>query len=104
MTQTPRGANACLALASDFRAALDEIAGEAWPATKWAKDPVGFTETILGVETWGKQQAILESVRDNRHTTVAGGRKSARTSPAVAPRSGGSRRSPTHGPCASARR
>lgn len=60
---------------SDVHDAAERVRSHAWPNPKWAADPQAFAWTILGVELWGKQAAILESVRDNRHTAVAGGRK-----------------------------
>ena len=56
-------------------AALEAAQATEWPSTRYSVDPVGYAFNVLGVETWGKQDAILESVRDNRHTTVSGGRK-----------------------------
>lgn len=49
--------------------------GLQWPAERWQADPVGFARTILGVELWTAQETILESIRDNKRTTVSGGRK-----------------------------
>ncbi len=34
------------------------------------KDPIRFCKDVLGVELWGKQKEIIESVRDNPRTTV----------------------------------
>lgn len=76
MTQSgPRAATLGTEWLRGFDAALDRTMVADWPATRWAKDPIGFAHDVLGVETWGKQQSILESVRDNRHTSVCGGRK-----------------------------
>lgn len=36
----------------------------------WQDDPVGFVSDVLGDTTWGKQDELLESVRDNERTTV----------------------------------
>ncbi len=37
---------------------------------KWRKDPVGFSDKILGVSLWSKQREIIEGVRDNPRTCV----------------------------------
>ena len=36
----------------------------------WQQDPVGFVADVLGDTTWGKQDELLESVRDNERTVV----------------------------------
>lgn len=36
----------------------------------WALDPSGWIRNRLGESTWSKQDKILESVRDNRYTSV----------------------------------
>ncbi len=46
-----------------------------WPSTRWASDPVGFAREVLGIRLWGAQVEILESIRDNRNTTVRSGHK-----------------------------
>lgn len=46
-----------------------------WPDPRWQKDPVGFARQILGVDLWQFQKDFLEGIRDNRHVSVAGGRK-----------------------------
>jgi hypothetical protein len=40
------------------------------PWARWENDPVGFIEKGLGETIWSKQREILESVRDNKRTTV----------------------------------
>lgn len=76
MTQGgPRSATLGTEWLRGLDAALERSMVADWPSSRWASDPVRFAHDVLGVETWGKQQSILESVRDNRHTTVSGGRK-----------------------------
>jgi phage terminase large subunit len=70
--RTATFAELALGVANERVSALDYVA---WPNTRWAADPVGFAETILGVEPWSREIEVLESVRDNRHTAVSGGRK-----------------------------
>lgn len=52
-----------------------ERSGARWPSPRWQKDPVGFSETVLGVKLWSFQVEFLEAIRDHRHVAVAGGRK-----------------------------
>lgn len=40
------------------------------PGRKWTKDPVAWTRERGALETWSMQRTIMESVRDNRQTTV----------------------------------
>ncbi|CAB4156313.1 hypothetical protein UFOVP655_48 [uncultured Caudovirales phage] len=40
------------------------------PWARYEHDPVGFIEEGLGETIWSKQREILESVRDNKRTTV----------------------------------
>lgn len=40
------------------------------PNLKWQNDPVLWAKERLGINLWSKQQIIIESVRDNRLTTV----------------------------------
>lgn len=46
-----------------------------WPSTKWQDDPVGFAHDVLKVDLWDAQIGIIESIRDNRNTTVRSGHK-----------------------------
>lgn len=41
------------------------------PWTQYKDDPVGFVEKGLGETIWSKQVEILESLRDNKRTTVS---------------------------------
>ncbi len=43
---------------------------EPTPVSPFAADPVGWVQGELGDHLWSKQQAIAESVRDNRRTAV----------------------------------
>lgn len=67
---TPFGAIAAVA-----RRAADNGAVVRWPSPRWRNDPVGFARDVLGIELWIAQVAILESIRDNRNTTVRSGHK-----------------------------
>ncbi len=49
-------------------AAMDREAGSKYGY--WRHDPKGFVQEVLGEHVWSKQQAILESVRDNKRTAV----------------------------------
>ncbi len=40
------------------------------PFLRYRNDPVGFCENVLGEQLWSVQRQILESVRDNKYTTV----------------------------------
>lgn len=57
------------------RALLEEVRGQSWPNPYWGRHPEEFATRILGVEPWGYQTDVMLSVRDFRHTAVAGGRK-----------------------------
>lgn len=46
-----------------------------FPSPRWQADPVGFARDVLGIELWSAQVEILESIRDNRNTTVRSGHK-----------------------------
>lgn len=46
-----------------------------FPSPRWRDDPVAFARDVLGIELWAAQVAILESIRDNRNTTVRSGHK-----------------------------
>jgi phage terminase large subunit len=63
----------------DISTALFELHREStalsWPSGHYRKDPVRFHREILGIDPWGKQVEILESVRDNPLTSVASGHK-----------------------------
>lgn len=50
-----------------------------WPSPRYRDDPVGFARDILGIELWDRQIEILESIRDNRNTTVKSGHKCGKT-------------------------
>lgn len=50
-----------------------------WPAAKYANDPVGFAETILGYEPWERQREILEALRDNQRVAASTGQKTGKT-------------------------
>jgi phage terminase large subunit len=63
------------ALAAVARRAANDGGVVRWPFTKWRDDPVGFARDVLGVELWSAQVQILESIRDNRNTTVRSGHK-----------------------------
>jgi hypothetical protein len=52
----------------DLARILDNEAGTPWGY--WRDNPVGFVEDVLGEEAWSKQREILESVRDNKRTSV----------------------------------
>lgn len=40
------------------------------PEVRYRKDPVAWLHQRVGVETWSKQRAIIESVRDHHNTAV----------------------------------
>jgi phage terminase large subunit len=65
------------ALASLDEEVRDELAREAWawPSSRHANDPVGFSRDVLGVEPWSKQIEILEAVRDHKRVAVCSGNK-----------------------------
>lgn len=46
-----------------------------FPSPRWKADPVAFARDVLGIELWSAQIEILESIRDNRNTTVRSGHK-----------------------------
>ena len=76
--QAPRKSRvrtAAAELRQAFERVLEEETRSVWPDPKWQADPVGFARSVLGVDVWGKQRDVLESVRDNRSTTVRGGRQ-----------------------------
>ena len=61
-----------LSLNDDEKYALSVIL-DAEITNPWARfenDPVGFVEEGLGETLWSKQREILESIRDNKRTTV----------------------------------
>jgi phage terminase large subunit len=64
---------------ADVVASMDVLATEAaeitWPSPRWQKDPVGFARDVLGIELWAAQVEIVNSIRDNRNTTVRSGHK-----------------------------
>lgn len=63
---------------ANFDAGLSQIIdGEpvTFPTQRWAADPVGFARDVLGIELWSAQVEIVESIRDNRNTTVRSGHK-----------------------------
>lgn len=67
-----------------LRRLKDSQRGKAWPSAKWQRDPVGFCRTVLGVEhLHGKQERILESIRDNPKTAVRSGQKTGKTKIAI---------------------
>lgn len=68
--RTPFGA---LALVCDRE--VERASTLTWPNPKYQDDPVGFARDVLGVELWAAQVEILESIRDNRNTTVRSGHK-----------------------------
>lgn len=47
-----------------------KAAQEEMQRRKWLKDPVAWVQERLGEYVWSKQRLILESVRDNRRTSV----------------------------------
>jgi hypothetical protein len=53
-----------LALVTDIELALSN------PYTRWADDPIGFVEVVLGETLWSRQKDILLSIRDHKRTTV----------------------------------
>lgn len=71
---TPFGAIAAVA-----RRAADDGAIIRWPSRRWESDPVGFAREALGVALWSGQVDIVESIRDNRNTTVRSGHKCGKT-------------------------
>ena len=40
------------------------------PLTDYAQEPIGFVREVLGGDPWGKQEEILEAVRDHDRVTV----------------------------------
>lgn len=62
-------------LALDLAEALESIAGKRWPDLRYANDPVGFVEEILGDSPTAKQIEILEAVRDCNHVAIKSGHK-----------------------------
>lgn len=54
---------------------LREVETVTWPSEKWRDDPVGFAREVLDIEPWSAQAEMLESIRDNRNTTVRSGHK-----------------------------
>lgn len=56
----------------DLLKRLDSVT---WPSPRWRDDPVGFAREVLGIELWSAQIEIVESIRDNRNTTVRSGHK-----------------------------
>ena len=67
--------NLARAAADRFRTIAEAHAGKAWPSTRYQLDPLGFVRDILGVELWKFQRDFLLAVLENRHVSVAGGRK-----------------------------
>lgn len=63
------------AMAAVARRAASDANVVRWPSARWAHDPVGFAREVLGVELWSAQVEIVESIRDNRNTTVRSGHK-----------------------------
>lgn len=57
------------------RELADERLAKAWPSAVYQSRPVLFASEILGVEMVGWQREFLESIRDHRHVSCAGGRK-----------------------------
>lgn len=58
-----------------FASMIAEASIFRWPSNKYAGDPVGFCEQVLGFECWSRQVEILEAVRDNQRTAVSSGQK-----------------------------
>jgi phage terminase large subunit len=57
------------------RDVLEVHLGKAWPAPKWQRDIVGFSDTILGVEIWEKQIELLCAIQEFSRVAEHGGRK-----------------------------
>jgi len=49
----------------------DRLEGTATPFQKYQDSPADFAKDVLGLDLWGKQEEILNSVRDNRQTAVS---------------------------------
>lgn len=62
-------------MADVFDRAASHKSALTWPSQRWADDPVGFAREVLGIELWSAQVEIVESIRDNRNTTVRSGHK-----------------------------
>lgn len=57
------------------RHVTEQHVGEAWPSSKYEKDPILFAYEILGVVLQGWQREFAEAIRDNARVSAAGGRK-----------------------------
>jgi phage terminase large subunit len=54
-----------------------------WPAARFQKDPVGFSDEILGVELWEKQEEILNALVTHKRVSVRSGHKIGKSHTAV---------------------
>lgn len=80
ITRTPRSRHrvrpTCAGtLREDLLALLEETSGIRWPSDKYAQDPCGFAEQILGIRLSPSQRVILEAARDHRRVSVRSGHK-----------------------------
>ena len=73
-SESSRSPFAALALVAE-RVARKAEETITWPSPRWREDPVGFASEVLGIQLWDAQVQILESIRDNRNTTVRSGHK-----------------------------
>lgn len=74
-----RGARArptCISAALGMFIALHALeSGIQWPSAKYAKNPVGFANDVIGQVVWEAQVEILEAVRDHDRVSVRSGHK-----------------------------
>lgn len=59
----------------DFKEKSAIVNDIVWPSTKYQNDPAAFAIEILGIEPWGKQVEILNSIRDHKRVAVKSGHK-----------------------------
>jgi phage terminase large subunit len=64
-------------MAADFASSLRELLDRriTFPSPMYARNPVGFARDILGIETWSRQNEVLEAVRDHDRVAVRSGHR-----------------------------
>lgn len=55
-----------------------------WPSQRYANDPVGFVEQILGGEVWSKLRTLLEAINVHDYVAVRAGQKLSKSYGAMA--------------------
>lgn len=67
---------------------LDGMLAEAktvrWPNLRYASDPIGYCEHVLGFEPWARQREIIEALRDHPRVAALSGQKTGKTRLAAA--------------------